>query len=133
MRSVKIVISCLFLSLISTAIVASELSQETRELNGTSITYNYTSGRSYNVKFEDIGISYRYLTGSKPDKWWGPFPYTAFEVDDKIFLASWFEEGYGDYVTLLINYNSKLLYGSAILEGKDVHFHGAKIIKINGK
>ena len=114
-------------------ILAAELSEPTRKLDGTNITYNYTSGRSYNVKFEGAGVSYRYLTGSKPDKWWGPFPYKAFEVEENVYLASWFEEGYGDYVTLLINFKTKLLYGSAILSGKTVHFHGAKIVKVNRK
>ncbi len=79
---------------------------------------------------EEQGVSYRYLTGTKPNKWWGPFPYDAFEVESKVFFASWFEPGYGDYVTLLINFNNKLLYGSAILSGKTVHFHGAKIRKV---
>ncbi len=107
---------------------ASELASPTHNLDGTDITYNYTSGRSYNVKFQEEGISYRFLTGSKPEKWWGPFPYKAFEVENNIYLASWFEEGYGDYVTLLINFKTKLLYGSAVLSGKTVHFHGANIV-----
>ena len=127
----KIIISILVCILFTTALHASELSLPTRNLNGTDITYNYTSGRSYNVKFEEEGISYRYLTGSKPEKWWGPFPYQAFQVDNNIYLASWFEKGYGDYVTILINFNNRLLYGSAILSGKTVHFHGAKIVKVN--
>lgn len=114
-------------------IVADELAKETRNLDGVTITYDYTSGRSYNVNFEKEGISYQYLTGSKPDKWWGPFPYTAFEVQPNVFLASWFEEGYGDYVTLLINFDNNLLYGSAIISGEQVHFHGAKIIKVKGR
>jgi len=38
----------------------------TRDLDGTNISYEYTSGRSYKIKFEEPGISYRYLTGSKP-------------------------------------------------------------------
>lgn len=112
---------------------AAELSLPTRVLNGTSISYDYTSGRSYNVKFEEAGVSYRYLTGSAPETWWGPFPYEAFEVESNVYFASWFEEGYGDYVTLLINLNSNLLYGSAILPGDRVHFHGAKIIKVDRK
>ena len=127
----KIVISIFLCIVFTITAYASELKPLTRKLNGTDITYKYTSGRSYNVKFEEVGVSYRYLTGSKPDKWWGPFPYQAFEVEDKVFLASWFEEGYGDYVTLLINFNNNLLYGSAILSGKTVHFHGANIVKIN--
>lgn len=130
MKSLLVLI-CTFIA--STQLSAAELSVPTRDLNNTNISYNYTSGRSYNVKFEEEGVSYRYLTGSKPDAWWGPFPYQAFEVEENIYFASWFEEGYGDYVTLLINFNNKLLYGSAILAGKKVHFHGANIMSINRK
>ncbi len=110
---------------------ADDLKELTHSLDGTEITYNYTSGRSYNVAFSPKGVSYRYLTGAKPEKWWGPFPYEAFEVKDNVFFASWFEKGYGDYVTLLINFNNDLLYGSAILRGETVHFHGAKLVKSN--
>jgi phenolic acid decarboxylase len=126
----RILLSVLLLTFITVNVGAAELSLPTQGLNGTNISYNYTSGRSYNVKFEENGVSYRYLTGSKPKKWWGPFPYQAFEIEKNVYFVSWFEEGYGDYVTLLINFNSKLLYGSAILSGKTIHFHGAKIVKI---
>lgn len=120
----------LLLLLSANNVFAEDLNPSTRALDGTAITYNYTSGRAYHVKFEPDGVSYQYLTGSKPDKWWGPFPYTAFEVADNTYLAAWFEEGYGDYVTLHINFNNNLLYGSAILQGETVHFHGAKIVKV---
>jgi hypothetical protein len=129
----KLLITLCIALLLSATLAASELSLPTRELDGTDITYDYTSGRSYNVKFEKEGVSYRYLTGSRPEIWWGPFPYQAFKIEDEVYLASWFEEGYGDYVTLLINFNNNLLYGSAILAGETVHFHGAKIIKVNRK
>ena len=126
----KIFISLLFIINLSSLAQASELASPTQNLDGTNITYSYTSGRSYNVKFQKAGISYRFLTGSKPEKWWGPFSYKAFEVENNVYLASWFEEGYGDYVTLLINLNTNLLYGSAILAGKTVHFHGANIVNV---
>lgn len=112
---------------------ASELTLPTRKLNGTSISYDYTSGRSYDVKFQDEGVTLRFITGSNPKKWWGPFPYQAFEPEENVYFVSWFEEKYGHYVTLLINFNNNLLYGSAILSGKTVHFHGAKIVKVNRK
>lgn len=127
MKPIVALLLCFF---IATPLQAAEPSAPTRALNGTDITYEYDSGRSYNVKFEEAGISYRYLTGSRPDAWWGPFPYKAFKVGDDLFMASWFEAGYGDYVTLLINFDTKILYGSAILSGEEVHFHGAKIVKI---
>jgi len=129
----KSLLALILVIVFSTTIQASEISTPTRNLDGTSISYDYTSGRSYNVKFQKKGVSYRYLTGSKSKKWWGPFAYKGFEVENNVYFVSWFEEGYGDYVTLLINFNNNILYGSAILSGKSIHFHGAKIVKVNRK
>lgn len=56
-----------------TTLNASEFSLLMLDLNSTNITYNYTSGHSYNVKFEEQGVTYRYLKGSKPEKLWGLF------------------------------------------------------------
>lgn len=124
----------LFLGFLASSLVmADELAKETRKLDGLAITYKYTSNRAYNVKFELEGVSYRYLTGSKPEKWWGPFSYSAFEVQKNQYMVAWFEEGYGDYVTLLVNFDTNLLYGSAIIAGDEVHFHGANILKVERK
>lgn len=110
---------------------AAELAKPTRSLNHTNITYHYTNKLSFNVKFAEAGVSYRFLTGPQPEKWWGPFPYKAFEVENNIYFTSWLEKETGDYVTLLINFNNKLVYGSAIISGKKVHFKGAKMVSIN--
>ncbi len=112
------------------AAVAADSAETTRELNGTNITYLYSSGRSYNVKFEEAGVSYRYLTGSKPDVWWGPFPYQAMRVGPEVYFASWFEKGYGDHVTLLVDFGKRILFGSALIAGDEVHFHQAKIVEV---
>lgn len=114
----------------SSLTAAAELATKTHALDGSDITYHYTSGRAYHVKFAAAGISYQYLTGAKPEKWWGPFPYEAFEVEPQVFLASWFEAGYGDHVTLLINFNTRLLYGSALIGKDELHFHGARIVQV---
>ena len=110
----------------STNVTAAE-AETTRELNGTTIPYVYTNDRAYKVNFEAAGASYRYLTGSRPDKWWGPFPSQTIRVRENQYFTSWFEEGYGDYVTLLINFDESKLYDSAILRGEEVHFHSARI------
>ena len=100
------------------------------ELVGLDIQYKYANDREYNVKLEEEGLSYRYVSGSKPEKWWGPFPYHHYELEDELQVIAWFEEGYGDYVTLIINLDEKTLFGSAIIQGKDVHFEPAKINKL---
>lgn len=111
---------------------AGEIAQKTRALDGTMITYNYTNGMSFKVKYEKHGVSYRNLAGAKPETWWGPFPYNAFEVQEDVFMVAWFEKGYGDYVTQLIYFKENILYGSAIIKGKGAHFNGAKIVEIKG-
>ena len=119
-----------FFLVLSTSFVTTVTAEETtRELNGSQITYHYSSGRAYNVKFEEQGLSYRYLTGSKPDTWWGPFPYQAIKLTNEQYFLSWFEKGYGDYVTLLVNYKNNTVHGSAILRGEEVHFHAAELVK----
>jgi len=45
----KSLIIALVLIFSSTVMKAAELAQKTRSLNGVNISYNYTSGRSYNV------------------------------------------------------------------------------------
>jgi hypothetical protein len=109
--------------------VTAESGETTRALNGTSITYLYSSGRSYNVKFEEAGVSYRYLTGSKPDAWWGPFPYQAMRVSPDVYFLSWFEKGYGDHVTLLVDFGKRVILGSALIAGDEVHFHRATLVE----
>jgi hypothetical protein len=126
----KILLSVFVSLFIAAGALAVELVPPTRALDGVDITYEYTSGRKYNVRFDEQGIRYRYLSGSKPEQWWGPFPYQAFEVERNVFLASWFEAGYGDHVTLLINFNNRLLYGSALLRCEETHFHGARIVTV---
>ena len=97
------------------------------KLIGVDLEYEYSGGNAYHVKIDEEGLSYRFLTGPKPNRWWGPFPYNHTTTDKNEELVSWFEKGYGDYVTLLINFDKKTLYGSAIIKGEIVHFEKARI------
>lgn len=102
----------------------------TSELEGVEIKYQYSGGNKYNVKFENGTISYRFLTGSRPEKWWGPFAYQASKTENGEYFLSWYEKGYGDYVTLLLNTKTKTIWGSAIIIKGDksiVHFQKASI------
>ncbi len=102
----------------------------TRELDGTMLLYSYSGGNEYSVKLEKEGASYQFRTGSKPDKWWGPFPYKALLTDEGNYVISWFEQGYGDYVTLYVDFEAKYLIGSALIPNKKIHFQRADINEV---
>jgi phenolic acid decarboxylase len=97
------------------------------KLIGVDLEYQYSGGNAYHVKLEEEGLSYRFVSGPKPERWWGPFPYNHTTTEHGEQLVSWFEKGYGDYVTLLVNFDLEILYGSAIIKGEIVHFEKARI------
>ena len=99
-------------------------------LNDTKITYVYSGGMSFKVKFEKAGASYRGLSTPKPEQWHGPFPYKVLVKENGEYFVAWFEEKSLDYVTLVFNLNTKILYGSALIGGKYTHFEKAEISKI---
>ena len=86
---------------------------------------------SFGVKFEQGEVSFKPLRKSKPGRWFGPFAYKAFEISDNVYMVAWYEKGIGDYVTLVINFNDQLVYGSAYFaEDKSTMFHTAKLTKV---
>jgi len=99
-------------------------------LVGVTLQYTYSEGNAYTLRIDDDSISYQFRSGSRPEKWWGKFKYNYLITDNNEHLISWFEPGYGDYVTLLINFDKHILYGSGILAGKTIHFQKANITKI---
>ena len=124
-----LILTCLLPSL---ALAASS-DELTTELNDIDITYTYSSGDSYNVRYTAAGVQYRYLSGESPEKWWGPFPYKAFKTPNGEYFLGWYEKAYGDYITQLVNLKTRTLYGSGLIVKKDrtiEHFQRATIEKI---
>jgi phenolic acid decarboxylase len=97
------------------------------KLVGVETIYTYSGGNAYAVKFEEDGLSYQFRSGAAPEKWWGKFDYNHMLTAKNEHFVSWFEPSYGDYVTLLINFETNTIYGSAIIKGKTVHFQQGKI------
>lgn len=105
----------------------------THELDGVEITYSYANGGTYQVKYTPKGVMYRFISGEAPEEWWGPFPYKAYKTKNGEYFLGWYEKGFGDQITHLVNLESKTLYGSGIIiKGKKVieHFQVATIEKI---
>lgn len=100
-------------------------------LIGVEIDYQYEEGNQYTIKFEESGTSYQFHKGGKRSKGWnGPYSYNHLITDMNEHMVSWHEPDKQDYVTLLINFDKMILYGSAILKGKKVHFQKAQITKL---
>ena len=102
----------------------------TRALNGTTISYLYANGLSFAVRIEEAGVSFRRLHG-QPGAWVGQYPYQAFEVADDIYMLTWYEQDTGDFVTLVIDFNNEILYGSAYFAAdKSSMLHSATLIEV---
>lgn len=99
-------------------------------MQGKNITYRYSNGHSYNLKFEEVGLSYRDLSGSAPEIWLGPFKYESTQVEDAVYFLAWHEQDRGDYVTLLVNFNNGIIHGSAIVNRSETYFTQASIVNV---
>ncbi|WP_157454232.1 phenolic acid decarboxylase [Crocinitomix catalasitica] len=97
------------------------------KLMGMELNYTYSGGNEYVNKYTPEGIYYQYRTGGSPEKWFGPMPYNYKQTTNNEHLISWFEPKRGDYVTLLINFEEKTVFGSAIVGQKRVHFQEAEL------
>lgn len=108
--------------------------QQTRELDGLDITYAYAGGLKFRLRYTSEGILYQVLSKGAPEKWWGPFPYKAYKTVNGEYFVGWYEGGFGDQITQLVNLEAKTLYGSGIIvKGKRVleHFDTAVIEKVS--
>ncbi len=120
---------CLFISLPSLAEVTGELS---KDLAGTSLTYHYEGGRKYKVRFTADAMSY--LRFDIPGREWVEgVPYIARKLDNGIYLVNWHRPERVEYVTIVYDFNKRLMYTSALLEGKERHFDTARIVELDRK
>ena len=100
------------------------------DLIGVIMNYKYSGGNEYTVKIEDKGLSYQFKSGPKPEKWWGPFANNHMVTEGNNHIVAWHEPGYGDYITLVIDFEKHILYGSGIIGKKTIHFQKANIANV---
>lgn len=127
MRKITLIFCILFVLGLFGCINENPSKKLPEKLQGMNIQYKYDNDREYNVKLEEDGLSYRYVSGSKPDKWWGKFPYHHAVLANQNHIVAWHEVGYDDYITLIIDFDRETLFGSGIIQGKEVHFQSAQI------
>ena len=116
---------CLFAP--ATPLLAEQLNETTLtdKLNGTELTYTHSGGWKFSIKYSADGLSYTLHNDNTP--WSKYYRYQAIEVSAGVYFTSWFDHERNDYVTQLINLNTKRLYGSVLLAKEKIHFEQAII------
>jgi hypothetical protein len=101
----------------------------TKELAGTELTYHYDGGRKYHVRFAEDTISWLRL--DVPGRSWeSGTPYIARKIGDNLYYVNWHRPERTEFITILFDFNKRVMYTSALLEGKDRHFESARIVEL---
>ncbi|MEY2853795.1 MAG: hypothetical protein RL030_927 [Pseudomonadota bacterium] len=100
----------------------------TRELAGTKLTYQYEGGRRYDVSFTADTISWHRLDVARDPV--ADVPYVARRIEPGVFLVNWHRPEHTEYITILFDFNKRLMYTSGLLEGRDRHFEAGKITSL---
>jgi len=101
------------------------------KLDGVKIYYQYSGGNAYNIHYKDDSLRYQFLNGGKPNIWWGPFKYYHMMTDKNEHIIGWYEHGYGDYITQIIDFEQDYLVGSGVIMPDTViHFERAEILEV---
>jgi hypothetical protein len=101
----------------------------TQELAGTELTYHYDGGRKYQVRFAAQTVSWLRL--DVPGRSWeSGTPYIARKIGDGLYYVNWHRPERTEYITILFDFEKRVMYTSALLEGKDRHFESARIVEL---
>lgn len=101
----------------------------TKELAGTKLTYQYEGGRRYDVWMGADTIGWQRLDQPNREKIEG-VPYVARQISKGVYLVNWHRPEHTEYITILFDFNQRLMYTSGLLEGKDRHFESGKIVSL---
>lgn len=103
----------------------------TSKLDGTTVVYKYTGWNKYKVSFTDGKISYTMLEGPRKGTSGSCDSYQARELSPGVFMFCWHEPAKQMYITILLDFNKRLVYSSNyMMGGKTTAFHKGKIESI---
>lgn len=101
----------------------------TKELAGTKLTYQYEGGRRYDVWMAADTIGWQRLDQPNREKVEG-VPYVARRISEGVYMVNWHRPEHTEYITILFDFNQRLMYTSGLLEGKDRHFESGRIVSL---
>ncbi len=103
-------------------------------LDGTEIEYTYPDEGAVVVTFYEGLVKFNWIAGPASGEKGGGHAYRARKISDDEYFVNWHELDTHDFVTLLINFKTKKVYGSALLaKDESVIFDEAKIQRFKRK
>lgn len=109
----------LFLLLFGLIFIATQLPAEEKAaqhlLDGTSMKYYYQNGSAIHLQFYAGLLKYEWIVGPRKGHGNQDLPYNSRKIGDKMYVINWLEESHPDFMTLIFNFNSNVMYSSGIL------------------
>ncbi len=99
----------------------------TKELAGTTLLYQYTTGRKYQLEFTPDEVSFVLATDSTGQKHY--LPYRARKIRENLYMVHWIVKQNHIHVTLLLDLEQDQVHVSALMPGGTEFFDIAKIEK----
>lgn len=94
---------------------ASSLAKEEHLLDGISFTYQYQTGSAIDISFADDQLTYQWIAGKSAGKPAKTYPYKSRKLDTGVYLVSWHEPIFKNYITLVYNFNNNTCASSVIV------------------
>ncbi|MDC2887619.1 MoaF-related domain-containing protein [Psychrosphaera algicola] len=83
-------------------------------LDGSSMNYHYQSGSGIHMEFYNGKLKYEWITGPRKGNGNKDLTYKSRKIGHKMYMVSWLEAENPDYITLVFNFDSSVMYSSGI-------------------
>jgi MoaF N-terminal domain len=99
----------------------------TKELAGTKLLYEYSTGRKYQLSFDPDNVTFLFVKdpAAKPVS----LPYRARKIRENLFLVHWLNREGHIHVALLLDLERRQVHVSALMPGGIEFFDIAEIEK----
>ncbi len=97
----------------------------TKELAGTRLLYEYTTGRKYLLEFEADTVTFQFVKDPTAKKM--PMPYRARKIRENLYMVHWIVKANHIHVTLVIDLEKDQVHVSALMPGGIEFFDIANI------
>ena len=85
-------------------------------LDGTTMTYRYTTGSGIRLEIDNGMLSYEWLSGPPKGRGNKDLPYMSRKIGPKEYIFSWLEESNPDFITLIFNFENNTVYSSGLVK-----------------